>query len=192
MRAISTPSVILVISCSIFMAVSALACVDELGVFFDEAGTISVYETNGTETYVRAWVAVIGMSAPDSFMAIEFWLDVDGVGVDSFTSLIGSGQFPAGYGGLFMLAAGSPIPPCDLILIFETWIWMPDPNARREIHVGPIPASPYDSPGYGTSSLVYYHLTPTSGAYDLPVAVINPDAMATVTGAWGDVKRLYR
>ncbi len=163
---------------------------DIIGVYFDEQATQTEYTVSAGEECITYWVAVVGMSASSDFAGLQFRIEANGhpAGVHS---LIGAQNM--GEGGDMILGAQPPLTPADVILVTRGQYAYPDPDTRVEFNIGPISGSEFYSPAYMTVDLVVYPLTPSSGSFDEPVAVINPHITVPGEGAtWGRVKSLYR
>jgi hypothetical protein len=164
---------------------------DVVGVYFDEACTITTYVTTDPIESVHYWLAVKDMSSTADFVAINCRLTLNGVGVSFMSSLIG-GQNYEGPDGDIMLPAEPHIPAQDLILVCSGLESFVASDQRIEFHISPIDWVPYDTPMYYTSDEVFHTLTPSSGSFEVPVAIINPDAALPGDGStWGQLKQLY-
>jgi hypothetical protein len=163
---------------------------DIIGVYFDEEAVTSIYETTGPAEDVEVWVAVKNMSATADFLALNFWLDANGDCVSAI-SLLGGAQNP-GECGMFILGASPPIPRRDLILICRTGFLVTSPSERIDLYIRAIPDIPDPSPVYLTIEQEVFDLTPSSGSFTDPVAIINPDGVLEHSGStWGGIKELY-
>lgn len=186
--------VILLLSCMIFFCLPIVCVADDqdiIGVYFDESAITSLYETTQPDEVVTYWVAVKNLSATEDFMAVAFRFEQNNAGVEIIHSLIGS-TYDGGYGGDFVLGAEPPISDLDLILIGYSWAYVHDPDERHEFHIKPIPNVDFPTPIYAIVDYQLYDLTPTSGDFDEPVAVINPHgSVSAEVLTWGDIKSLY-
>lgn len=164
---------------------------DIIGVYFDDAASTSVHETTQPFEYVPYWVAVKNLSATEDFMALAFRLEVNGVGVIYMQSLIG-GQYHGEYHGDFLFGAVHPISDLDLILIGTWSAYVLDRDDRHEFNIMSIDGVSYPTPIYTTADFQLHDLTPSSGDFDKPVAVINPQgSVSAEVLTWGEIKNLY-
>lgn len=173
---------------------------DLVGIYFDEAGASAAFETTAPWQEVHAWVVLKGISAPSGVQGIALtgeWEGAEGLG---WTSLIGAASFPLpSQPADWTLQAAPPLPQADAVPVVKIWFLVRSPEQVVRLYVGPPPAwtmtPPLQAAVYqandGTpGTLVPLH--PSSGSYDLPVAVVNGPRAPVSEGTWGQVKGIYR
>lgn len=186
MRKFVCLAVLITISAGMTMA-PAMAQ-DQLGLYFDEAGSLTEFTTSAPYTTVPAWVLLRDPSTVDDITAYEFRLEYVTDGPDPILvwqlppQALNVLEEPA-----FMVGLGTPLSPMPLTTLAQVQIIVPEAGQTIWFTLHPV-AQPslLDPPGFGypvchpayaagNSNEGFIAMPPVSGCESDPVAVINSD-----------------
>lgn len=181
--------------CLLFLVIGSLiftevaVAEDLLGVYFDQVAGVDSFETTVDDEIVTMYLTIV---SPSSTEPIEEY-----VGTVAFR---GASQWdalsPWGcgivwiYPTAFVSCVGvSPMPNTGSVVVLEYQLRVPTPSTRVDVLLKLNQVSgPYYVP-FGSTERV--QLLPTSGDFDVPVAVINGGAVGVSMLQWGSVKSQY-
>lgn len=188
---------------SILVAASASSVFgsDDLGIYFDELGETVVVAAASNEV-VHGYLILLNPSATTQ---LDFWSVA--IYPNYFESIHGEevwGEPRYGTNGFVPQPGGSAwsfqvtnegLPP----LLFEPLMVLADVYVSLGGEIGPIGLYLYNNAFYSTNGVIgpldssRILMYPTSGNWQLPVAMINGSAPVAVAAAsWDEVKALYR
>jgi hypothetical protein len=167
---------------------------DGIGLYFDEEATQACASV-APFTQFDAYLCLTRPSSPNGASGFECRL-VEPANVlrvyDSSNSLGKSVLSPPDY----LVGLHAPLPAADVVVLLQLQFLNLQTTTRNEFFLAPIarpslPGTACYADGADPRLLIPMH--PSSGSWDLPVAVINGecDVVANEDSAWGRVKRLY-
>lgn len=147
---------------------------DRIGIFWDEAATITCRDAPPGP--VMGYLAILNPSA-SGVAGWECRLDwqPEGSFVPLFFEPLGDGPLSVGLPPEFQVVLRTPLPSLPVLPIMRMHLFATAPGATL-FAIGPLPWGPqHPEPCYADAGDVgsLLPLTPTSGAYDLPVAQLN-------------------
>jgi hypothetical protein len=167
---------------------------DQVGVYFDIAGTINTTTAVDPTQYQQAWVIIKDLSTP--MCIVQVIGRIEGPIADyCWRSLIGSYDYdcllPWGTERCGYMPA---IEPQASVPIVEMWfrVISSDPPVRFFVDLSSPEWGPsgYGPPGWESTG-AFVQLTPSSGSPEVPVAMIN-GPVPVESSSWGSVKAMYR
>lgn len=160
---------------------------DQLGIFFDEAGTTSTITTSAAYSPVSAWVQLVAPSSSEAINGYEFRVEVHSDGPDPILAWqLPAQALNAATAPVFVVGMGTPLPIMPRITLAEVMIVVPEAGQTVWLSVHPLEEpSFFDPPGYGYpvcspvytygSDSSYTPMQPVTQCDSAPVAAINPN-----------------
>ncbi|MEN8007523.1 MAG: hypothetical protein ABFS42_10935 [Candidatus Krumholzibacteriota bacterium] len=169
---------------------------DVVGIYFDEEGLTSTVQTTQSPEDVIAWVILKNISSQSGlsgFAMKGFWtLPYEGPCGDN---LLGPQLGICNIEWIF--GAEPPVPQAEILPVVRFQVHVLAPTERVDLFIQPLDYPPlnygdavYEANDGSPGTIIPLH--PTSGSYDLPVAVINGGEVAVKSAHWGAVKSMYR
>ena len=187
----STWLIVVVTIVSFSLGGSTVQAQDTIGIYFDEEGLTTHFQTTEVGEWIDAWLIIKDLSSEDGLFAFAASAKFEGeIYAYCWMSLIGAQDIMCA--PEWILGATHPIPQSETIVVVKMWFRMPSNEARVDIYVQPAVPDMYEGRAvYQTNSGELRTLYSASGSYDEPVASLN-GAVPLDASSWGKVKALYR
>lgn len=166
------------------------AAQDQVGVYFDVAGESTQYATSVDGEIVAMYLVIVNPTAVGDIDEYVGTLRFVGDGVGGWQATPVAGCSIAFVPPTVYESCTDPIESSSLVTVLEYSLQVPTPATLIEVYVL---LNEVEGPYYsvvGSDDVV--RLTPVSGDFDAPVALINSGTVGQDADTWGTMKASYR